>query len=101
MKKISNDSELLNAYKTYLRLEKSLSPRSVDAYSDDINKLISYFKIAEKKTEDATLDDLQKMIAGLHEIGISPRSQARIVSGIKSFYRFLSLENYISKDPTE
>ena len=101
MKKISDYNELFAAYRTYLQLEKSLSPRSVDAYSDDLNKLISYLQVVEKKTEDITLDDLQEMIAGLHEIGISPRSQARIVSGIKSFYRFLSLENHISKDPTE
>ena len=101
MKNISGDSELFTAYHTYLQLEKSLSPRSVEAYSDDLNKLIAYFQVVGKKPEDAALDDLQEMIAGLHEIGISPRSQARIVSGIKSFYRFLCLEEYISKDPTE
>jgi len=101
MKKISNDNELLTAYHTYLQLEKSLSPRSVEAYSDDLNKLITYFQAIGKKPENASLDDYQKMIPGLQEIGISPRSQARIVSGIKSFYRFLSLEKYISKDPTE
>jgi integrase/recombinase XerD len=92
---------LFKAYHTYLQLEKSLSPHSVDAYSDDLNKLIAYLQAVGKKPEDAILDDLQEMIAGLHEIGISPRSQARIVSGIKSFYRFLCLENYIGKDPTE
>ena len=101
MKKKSDDSELFAAYHTYLRLEKSLSPRSVEAYSDDLNKLVAYLQAIGKKPEDAVLEDLQEMIAGLHEIGIIPRSQARIVSGIKSFYRFLSLENYISKDPTE
>ncbi|MCL1934596.1 MAG: site-specific tyrosine recombinase XerD [Candidatus Azobacteroides sp.] len=101
MKKNSDDSELFTAYHTYLQLEKSLSPRSVAAYSDDLNKLTAYLRVVGKKPEDATLDDLQEMISGLHEIGISPRSQARIVSGIKSFYRFLSLENYIEKDPTE
>ena len=101
MAKISDDNELSFAYHTYLQLEKSLSPHSVEAYSDDLNKLIAYLRAAGKKPEDATLDDLQEMIAGLHEIGISPRSQARIVSGIKSFYRFLNLENYVGKDPTE
>ena len=101
MKKISGESEFLSAYYTYLQLEKSLSTHSVEAYFDDLNKLTAYFEIIGKKPEDATLDDLQEMIAGLHELGISPRSQARIVSGIKSFYRFLNLENYISKDPTE
>ena len=101
MKKNPTDNDLFSGYHSYLQLEKSLSPRSVEAYSDDLNKLIAYFQAVKKKPEDASLDDLQEMIAGLHEIGISPRSQARIVSGIKSFYRFLSLENHISKDPTE
>jgi len=97
----SDYKEISTAYHTYLQLEKSLSPRSVAAYSDDLNKLMAYLRGIGKKPEEVTLDDLQEMIAGLHEIGISPRSQARIVSGVKSFYRFLCLENYIQKDPTE
>jgi len=101
MKINSDNYDLSAAYHSYLLLEKSLSPRSVEAYTDDLNKLTAYLQAIGKKPEEASLEDLQEMIAGLHEIGISPRSQARIVSGIKSFYRFLSLENYISKDPTE
>jgi len=101
MKKKSDDRELFEAYRSYLQLEKSLSPRSVEAYSDDVNKLLTYLQAVGKKPEEAVLDDLQEMISGLYEIGICPRSQARIVSVIKSFYRFLSLENYIQKDPTE
>ena len=101
MKKKSGESDLFSAYHTHLQLEKSLSSRTVEAYSDDLKKLFAYLGAIAKKPEDATYDDLQEMIAGLHEIGISPRSQARIVSGIKSFYRFLSMEKYISKDPTE
>jgi len=97
----SGFKEIYTAYCTHLQLEKSLSPRSVEAYTDDLNKLVDYLQVVGKKPENATLDDLQEMISGLHEIGISPRSQARIVSGIKSFYRFLSLEKYISIDPTE
>ena len=93
--------ELFSDYHTYLQLEKSLSPRSVEAYSDDLNKLINYLRVVGKRPEEVALDDLQEMIASLHEIGISPRSQARIVSGIKSFYRYLYLEKMIQKDPTE
>jgi integrase/recombinase XerD len=100
--KINQDiQELKVAYHTYLQLEKSLSPNSVEAYKDDLEKLLNYLLVAGKKPEEAMLEDLQEMIAGLHEIGIGPRSQARIVSGIKSFYRFLCLENYIQKDPSE
>jgi len=100
--KINKDiQDMTTAYHTFLQLEKSLSPNSVEAYMDDLDKLLSYLRDIGKTPEEAGLEDLQEMIAGLREIGISPRSQARIVSGIKSFYRFLLLENYIQKDPTE
>ena len=91
----------VTAYHTFLQLEKSLSANSVEAYMDDLNKLLSYFRVVGKTPEEAVLEDLQAMIAGLREIGVCPRSQARIVSGIKSFYRFLLMENYIQRDPTE
>jgi integrase/recombinase XerD len=93
--------ELKREYRRYLQLEKSLSSNSVDGYMDDLEKLLNYLACIAKKPEDATLEDLQEMIGGLHEMGICPRSQARIVSGIKSFYRFLSIENHIQRDPTE
>jgi integrase/recombinase XerD len=94
-------SSLANVYKTHLMLEKALSPNSVEAYMDDLNKLLNYLKDIEKNPLDAVLDDLQAMVISLHEIGINPRSQARVVSGIKSFYRFLLLEELIKADPSE
>jgi integrase/recombinase XerD len=97
----TNVSGMANDYRTFLLLEKSLSPNSVEAYIDDLNKLLNYLHDVGKMPQEATLDDLQSMIAELHEIGISPRSQARIVSGIKSFYQFLSLEKHIQNNPTE
>ncbi|MDR3340200.1 MAG: site-specific tyrosine recombinase XerD [Candidatus Symbiothrix sp.] len=100
--KINPDmSTLEKEYHTYLQLEKSLSANSVEAYMDDLNKLLNYLRSVGKKPEETGLEDLQEMIAGLREIGISPRSQARIVSGIKSFHRFLCLEHYMQKDPSE
>ncbi|MDR0507440.1 MAG: site-specific tyrosine recombinase XerD [Dysgonamonadaceae bacterium] len=92
---------IVNAYRAHLMLEKSLSHNSVDAYMDDLNKLLNYMDELKKNPEEATLEDLQSMIIVLHEMGINPRSQARIVSGIKSFYRFLLLEELITVDPTE
>jgi integrase/recombinase XerD len=68
---------------------------------DDLEKLVSYLSLTGKKPEEVEQEDLQEMITGLHEIGIIPRSQARIVSGIKSFYRFLCLENHLQRDPSE
>jgi integrase/recombinase XerD len=95
------NSCLVNDYHTYLLLEKSLSSNSVEAYIDDLNKLLNYLDAIGKSPLEAQREDLQEMVISLHETGINPRSQARIVSGIKSFYRYLLLENLISKDPSE
>ncbi|MDR0866794.1 MAG: tyrosine recombinase XerD [Candidatus Symbiothrix sp.] len=92
---------LVHSYRTHLLLEKSLSPHSVEAYLDDLNKLLNYLLDAGKHPQEAVLEDLQDLIISLHEMGINPRSQARIISGIKSFYRYLLLENLIRIDPTE
>ena len=90
-----------NSYKNYLRLEKSLSPNSIEAYMSDLDKLTRYAKGERKDIKDLTYEDLQQFLAQLRDIGIHPRSQARILSGIRSFYRFLLLDDYISSDPTE
>lgn len=92
---------LIKKYKQYLLLEKSLSANTLDAYLTDLDKLMSYLLLEEKNILDVTLDDLHHFTSGLHDIGIHPRSQARIISGIKSFFRFLILEDYIQADPTE
>ena len=94
-------STLIHSYNTYLLLEKSLSRNSVEAYMDDLNKLLSFLESIQKHPQEVVLEDLQEMLITLHELGINPRSQARVISGIKSFYRFLELENLIAKDPTE
>ena len=92
---------LVRSYQTHLLLEKSLSRNSVDAYMDDLNKLLNYLNGIKKHPQEVILEDLQSMVFSLHEMGINPRSQARVVSGVKSFYRFLLLENLIQIDPTE
>ncbi|MDR1739106.1 MAG: tyrosine recombinase XerD [Candidatus Symbiothrix sp.] len=98
-RKIIND--LKADYRTFLLLEKALSKNSVEAYLDDLNKLLSYLQSIGKTPQEAILEDLQEMLVTLYELGIHPRSQARIISGIKSFYRFLELERRIDHDPTE
>ena len=92
---------LVHSYQSHLLLEKSLSHNSVEAYMDDLNKLINYLNGIGTHPQDVVLEDLQSMVFSLHEMGINPRSQARIVSGVKSFYRFLVLEDLIKIDPTE
>ena len=95
------ENDKVERYKTYLRLEKALSANSIDAYLTDLDKLTNFVESEGKKYADVTYDDLQQFVARLHDIGIHPRSQARIISGIKSFSRFLFLDNYITTDPTE
>ena len=85
------ENDKIERYKTYLRLEKALSANSIDAYLTDLDKLTNFVESEGKKYADVTYDDLQQFVARLHDIGIHPRSQARIISGIKSFYRFLFL----------
>ena len=92
---------LVRSYQTYLLLEKSLSGNSVEAYMNDLNKLLNYLNDIKKHPQETKLEDLQSMVVSLHGMGINPRSQARIVSGVKSFYRFLLLEDLIKIDPTE
>lgn len=89
-------------YETFLRLEKSLSQNSVSAYMNDINKLIAF---VEKDFPNITPDtlklaQLRKFVEIMTDNGVSPRTQARTISGIKSFYKFLLIEEVVENDPT-
>lgn len=99
MNKQANDP--VEKYKTYLRLEKGLSLHTVEAYLDDLNKLFRFAADEKRPVLEIQYADLQQFVAQLCDTGISARSQARIISGIKSFYRFLVLEDYLRSDPTE
>lgn len=92
---------IIRKYQQYLKLEKSLSPNTLDAYETDLEKLLRFLEGEKKGVLDVTLDDLQRFASGLHDIGIHPRSQARILSGIKSFFHFLVMADYLEGDPSE
>ncbi len=92
---------LLQEYHIYLKMEKSLSKNTVESYERDIQKLISYLEDAHIKPEDAKLEHLRDFLVEIGEIGINERSQARLISGIKSFYRFQIYKDKITQDPTE
>ena len=92
---------IVRKYKQYLKLEKSLSPNTQDAYLTDLDKLLRFLDAEHIDLLGTTLEDLQRFAAGLHDIGIHPRSQARILSGVKSFFHFLVLADYLEGDPSE
>ena len=93
MKTYEKRDKIIIKYKQYLTLEKSLSNNTVQAYLTDLDKLFAYLTIEDTDYTKVTLQDLEAFSAGLHDIGIHPRSQARILSGIRSFYHFLVLED--------
>jgi len=93
----------IKSYKTYLTLEKSLSTNSVQSYLGDLSKLVRYFSEigAISRPQLVNKKDLNLYLVWYSEMGFSPRSQARMISALKSFYKFLILENEITSDPTE
>ncbi|OFY84145.1 MAG: site-specific tyrosine recombinase XerD [Bacteroidetes bacterium RIFCSPLOWO2_12_FULL_35_15] len=92
----------INGFKSYLTLERSLSDNSIGAYLQDVQKLVQFFEL--KKIDilpkDVQLNHLQDFLKYINELNISARSQARIISGIKGFYKYLLLENILNIDPT-
>jgi integrase/recombinase XerD len=90
-------------FRTFLKLEKSLSKNSVEAYTTDILKLVQYleYKSLDINPEQITREHLTGLLQWINELGASARTQARIVSGIKAFYRFLIINDKITRDPTE
>lgn len=101
MNKLVVNGQIIIKYKQYLRLEKSLSENTIMAYTADLDKLIIYLEEEKIDIMDVKLEDLENFTACLRDIGICPRSQARILSGIRSFFHYLLLDKYIQQDPTE
>ena len=94
-------SKIRKDYLRYLRLQRSVSPNTLEAYALDLDKLLVFLGPEGKRVTDVELSDLQTFAAGLHDVGIGPRSQCRILSGVRSFYRFLVMDGYMDNDPTE
>ena len=88
------ETNIIRAYQRY-------SIHTLEAYRRDLEKLLSYLEQKGKHVLDVQLSDLQHFAAGLHDIGIHPRSQCHILSGIRSFFRFLQLDGYRDDDPSE
>lgn len=91
----------IKLYVRYLRLERNLSPNTIEAYRNDLAHLEAFMMRSDLKLENVTLEQLHTFAASLHEYGITPRSQARVLSGVRSFFRFLVLDGVVESDPTE
>lgn len=98
---MNSGKDITKSYMRYLKLQRNMSGNTLDAYQRDLQKLFDYLRREGKDVLDVKLEDLEHFSATLYDIGISPRSQARILSGIRSFYRFLTIDGYIKEDPTE
>lgn len=97
----TENQRLAEAFKRHLQLEQALSPNSISAYLMDLGKLIAYAEDCALPLDKVEYEHLETFVASLYDCGIAARSIARIIAGIKSFYRFLYVDQYIQKDPTE
>jgi integrase/recombinase XerD len=95
-----DDKTLIKNYEAFLNLERGLSENTRLAYVSDITKLADAYEGTDLTLATLGVDDIRAFLADIHDLSISPRSQARIISGIKSFYHFMRLENRVEQDPT-
>lgn len=92
---------MIRKYKAWLMLEKGLSPNTREAYEHDVAKLLDFLHDEQLEVTQVRLEDLHRFAASLYDLGISATSIMRILSGTRSFFRFLLIEGYIQTDPTE
>lgn len=99
MRNIEDIEDIKRKFRVYLRMEKGLSHNTEMCYMEDVDKLVNYLH-GEKSVTEVIEDDLHNMVCIMRDLGLSPRSQARTVSALKTFYKFLKLEGYIEINPT-
>ncbi len=99
MRQIVSIEKIIEQFEAYIRFERGLSGNTVVGYGDDVAKVLSFVDDKKLDLNSVKLEDLHEFLAGLHDVGISPRSQARIVSGIRAFFHFLKIEGYIDENP--
>ena len=97
---MSNWSRYITEFVSFLKIEKGLSSNSIIAYQNDVDKLASYCTDKKINLKEVEYTHLKSFVTELYDLGLSARSQARIISGIKQFFNYLMLENIINKDPS-
>jgi integrase/recombinase XerD len=93
--------QVIEDYLMYLILEKSLSPASIEAYGSDLQKLKEYMESGNIAPDDVVLDDIETFLASIYDRGLNRTSQARILSGIRGFFKYMKLEKLIDRSPAE
>ena len=96
-----SNANVVKSYVRYLKLERNYSRNTIDAYERDLQRLLDYCRAAKLDPLAVKLEDLQHFSATLHDRNVTPKSQARILSGVRSFYRYLLVDGYIEADPSE
>lgn len=100
LRKITDIPALLDQFAAYLLLERGLSDNTRSAYLADTGRLITYLSDTGVTLRDVTLETLQNFVATLYDLGIATRSQARIIAGVRSFFKFMRLEGFLDSDPS-
>ena len=101
LRPLKSTKAILLDFESHLLLERSLSQNTVSAYAIDVRHLLYFAEEQSLLLTNITNDHLHNFLATIHDLGIAPRSQARLIAGIRCFFRFLRLENYIKSDPSE
>ena len=101
MKTSPASDKIVSLYLRYLKLERSFSPNTIEAYKHDLDHLIRFCNAEGIDIVNATFDQLESFAVSLHDYGIGATSQGRILSGVRAFYRYLMIDGYIDSDPTE
>lgn len=99
LRAIPDNERLLNLYRAYLTMQCGLADNTSLAYTEDVRKLLSYLDDESVPLADAGYPALENFLATLNDLGISLKSTSRIVSGVKSFFRYLRMERFIADDP--
>lgn len=98
---LKDPMEILEDFKSFLGLERGLSGNTLSNYAVDVSHLLSFISRQGVTLDNVEEADLHSLLSTLHDMGIQPRSQARLISGLRAFFKFLRMEGYIAKDPTE
>ncbi len=98
---MKDSKNVMRAYVRYLKLQRNMSANTLDAYQRDVQKLLQFLQREQISIADVELSNLQTFACGLHDIGVGPRSQCRILSGVRSFFRFLQMDGWRDDDPSE